>query len=243
MKKILLFTSIILVSILVFNLGKNLFSEPVENLASQSSDKTEGMDSPQTNVESNPFSNGTNDVTDEANAESGNHNNVSDAGKTEASLTAEQWMSFDDAKDYRYSTDALTEAMRGLQNLKELSNNNANISEESVQAVWQSVDAAIAENTITPIEGIRHKQWLSTLADSPSLVQKLELDAKQVAEQLKAYAEAARDAQANDPKFIEYKAEEERLTQEILAKYPNDSVKAAAELDAALNEVRTQIYK
>lgn len=243
MKKILLLASIILACVLVFNLGKKLLLEPlaVNNSAQPITSVNQNSEN---SGELNPFTtDAINDEIDKENATASNVNDLNEAADSEVSLTAEQWMSFDDAKDYQYSTDVLTEAMNGLKSLKELSNNNANISEDAVQAVWQSVDAAIAENTITPIEGIRHKQWLSTLVDSPSLMQKLELDAKQVTEQLKAYAEAARDAQANDPKFIEYKAVEERLTKEILAKYPDDSAKAAAELDAALNKIRTQIYK
>lgn len=263
MKKFFLFSFILFVSALFISLGKQLFSEPVSanhssnydtnqltSTENHSADKKDVIKKPQTLVESNQARTNTADINLDTHSQAENDSTQSHSITPEGDTPADELLineaklaGYDPSKDYRYASEVLTKAMDGLKNLNELHKNHANLSEESVQAVWKSVDAAVAENTISPVEGIRHKKWLSSLVNSTQLKQQLETDMAKVNQQLQADAQAAREEQANDPKFIQYKAEEERLTQEILAKYPNDSIKAAAELDEALNKVRTQIYQ
>lgn len=256
MQKFFIFSFILCISVLLISLGKQLFSEPVtsHNLvnddpsqltstANHNEDKKNVTKDFQTLVESNHPSKTTTVDINPSNNPADSSTNVVIPTTDAPSIGDAQLTGYDPTKDYRYASEVLTKAMDGLQNLNELHKNHANLSEESVQTVWQSVDAAVAENTISPVEGIRHKQWLSSLVDSTRLKQQLETDMAKVNQQLQAEAQANRQSKANDPKFLRYKAEEERLTKEILAKYPNDSTKAAAELDEALNKVRTQIYQ
>lgn len=144
--------------------------------------------------------------------------------------------------DYTYSSQILSDAIKGLEQLNELHKRHANISEADVLTVWKSIDAATEENTMSPIEGMKHKQWLAKLVESDTIKQMFETESLQLQNRLQAQAEVARKAQANDPKFLAYKAEEKRLTDEILAKYPNNNAKAADELGKALDKVRAEIY-
>lgn len=144
--------------------------------------------------------------------------------------------------DYTYSSPALREAIKGLEHINALRKRHANITEDDILAVWQKVDTATQENTITPIEAIKHKQWLASLVTSPRINHMLTMETTELTKTLKADAEKARQASANDPQFLTYKAEEARITKDILAKYPNDKVKAAQELEKALDALRVKVY-
>lgn len=145
--------------------------------------------------------------------------------------------------DYTYSSPALAAALNGLNKLSQLQKNHANITESHVIKVWQQVDAATHEHTISPLESIKHKQWLATLVNSSTLKQTLAADTAQVQHGLERAAKQYEQARTQDPQWRAYKAAEQQLTQEILAKYPHDSAKAALELGDALDKVRTEIYK
>lgn len=159
-----------------------------------------------------------------------------------ASDAPKRMADFDPNANYTYSSTTLTHAINGLEQLNQLRQSHSNITEEDVQDVWQKIDAAVAENTISPIESMKHKRWLVSLVDSTRLQQQFDSESTLLANQLQAAAITAREAQANDPQFLAYKKAEAELTKEILAKYPDDKAKAAKELGTALDKVRAEIY-
>lgn len=149
----------------------------------------------------------------------------------------------DNTDDHIYSSQILTDAITELHTLNAQHKAQANITEADITSVWSQVDAAITAGYMSSVEGIKHKQWLASLIPSDMLTQRLETEMKEVADRLKAESAQQQQANATDPRFLAYKAEEKRLTAEILGQYPDDKVKAAAELNKALQAFRTEIYQ
>lgn len=140
--------------------------------------------------------------------------------------------------NYAYSDENLAEAMTGLSTLRERVSAGKTVYKKDILHTWHAIDKAKAKGYILPAEALFYKEWLVTLTEDSVLLQRFKTEAATFDEQYNAELTKGN----NDPRYAQYKAEEARLTQAILAKYPDDEAQALAELDHALIELRARIY-
>lgn len=138
----------------------------------------------------------------------------------------------------------LAPLLRELEDIRSLTQNQKKVSTERIAKAYDALDKMVAQNHLSELETIRTKQWLLTLLEPNSLLQqRFEQQLQTLKEQTLKRIEQEEKAQQEDPKFKRYKAEEARLLQEMLQKYPNDTTAAAAELQQKLDKLRAEIYQ
>lgn len=146
-----------------------------------------------------------------------------------------------DQKDSRYSDRDLAEAMDALATLRnqvESDDQYQHITEEEVLSVWRKVDRAKHKGYILPAESIFYKQWSVNLVDSPHLRVQLNQEIQAFEDELNVGVGSESEKQT----YANYKSEEQRITKEVLAQYPNDEVKALDVLENELTTLRVRMY-
>lgn len=131
-----------------------------------------------------------------------------------------------------------------LESLKEDWKNERPISDQKILTLYEKLDLIQAQKQINAFHVLKAKQWLvSLLSDSSSpLRTKVKEESQQLYQQALTAIKQDEQSHQEDKQFLAYKKAEAKIMQGILAKYPNDQEKAAAELQKQLDKLRSRIY-
>lgn len=146
-----------------------------------------------------------------------------------------------DKKGSRYADEDLARAMDALDILRtKKRDGKKKITQAEVLAVWKKIDNAKNKGYVLPAEALFYKEWSVGLIDSAHL--RAQLDTEIQAFETSLQVGVGVENTADNERYKNYKEQEQRIAQDIMAQYPDDEEKALEVLEQKLTALRVSVY-